>query len=100
MEKWCDYAISNVRKNNGEISAVYLHEDQGDTFRQIGIKTDKEVITLIDRGYKVITIMWDYPSWSKGAEVTVIDGSTQRYLRTVKDKTDKDNLLNLPSILR
>jgi len=100
MEKWCDYGISNTKKNDGEIAAVYLHEDMGETFKPIGVKTDKEVIALIDEGYKIITIMWDYPKWIEGAKVTVVDGSTQRYLRTDKDSTEQDNLLSLPAILK
>ena len=100
MEKWCDYTISNIRVTDGEISAVYLHEDMGSYIRAIGVKTDKEVIALIDKGYKVMTMTWGYPKWYKGANVTVVNGQYQRYLRTQRDKTEKDNLENLPKILK
>ncbi len=99
MEKWCDYGISNASKENGEITEVYVHKDMGDYFQAIGVMTENQVIALIDKGFSFITILWGYPKWWQGAEVSVINGQNRRYLRTDKDETEKDNLLNLPLIL-
>lgn len=96
MEKWADYLISHVKKDkDGEITHVLLHRDNGDTISAIGIKTEAEIINIIKNGYSVKTILWGYPNWNKGAIVEVVRGTYKEFIRTNRDKTEKDNLDNL-----
>jgi hypothetical protein len=96
MAKWADYLISHVRKNNaGGITQVLLHEDFGETVGSGSIKTEAEVITLLKKGQTVKTIMWRYPRWLEGANVSYIKGGNGEFLRTDRDKTAEDNLDNM-----
>ncbi|ELY2017911.1 DUF3892 domain-containing protein [Flavobacterium psychrophilum] len=96
MAKWADYLISQVKRNSsGVVTEVMLYEDNGDTITKIGVKTKDEVINLLKRGKTVCTILWDYPTWLKGAEVSYLNNSNGEYLRTNRNSTDKDNLDNL-----
>lgn len=91
MVKWADYLISHVRQNEGRITHVLLHVDNGETVSSGTVKTVREVILLINSGKTVKTIIWAYPKWNEGAVVTVVGD----YLRTNRDNTAKDNLDNL-----
>jgi hypothetical protein len=96
MEKWADYLISHVKRDsNGNVMKVLLHADNGDTTTSIGVKTKDEVVTLIKAGYSVKTILWGYPLWQKGAKVHIVKDNSGEYLRTKRNKTDRDNLDNL-----
>ncbi|MES2479069.1 MAG: DUF3892 domain-containing protein [Bacteroidota bacterium] len=97
MAKWADYLVSHVRKNNqGVITHLLLHPDNGDTIGSIGtIQTEAQVIQLIKSGKTVKTIVWGYPTWNQGATVNIVKGLNGEYLRTDRDKTAKDNLDNI-----
>ena len=100
MAKWADYLISHVKRDSQErVTHVFLHEDNGDTVSRIGLKTKDEVIKLLNQGKSVATIIWGYPNWKKGASVSHIKGSNGDYLRTDRNKTDKDNLDNMIPLL-
>lgn len=91
------YYISQVKRDiHGIVTDVMLHYSNGQTLTKIGVKSTAFVIQLIDSNYSVYTMLWGYPSWNIGAEVSVFriaDG--QRFLRTNRNQTDKDNLDNL-----
>lgn len=96
MEKWADYLISQVKRNSsGIVIEVMLHEDNVESVSKIGVKTKDEVINLLKKGKTVYTILWSYPKWNKGAEVSYLKNSNGEYLRTNRNSTDKDNLDNL-----
>jgi hypothetical protein len=99
MAKWADYLISQVKRNSsGVVIEVMLHEDNGDSITKIGIKTKDEVVNLLKKRKTVYTILWGYPKWNKGAEVSYLSNSNGEYLRTNRNSTDKDNLDNLISL--
>lgn len=96
MVKWADYLISHVdRDSNGNVMKVLLHIDNGETVSSGGVRTKEEVIDLLKRGYSVETILWGYPKWQRGANVHYVKEGITEYLRTDRNKTDKDNLDNL-----
>lgn len=97
MTKWADYLISHVRHDeNQRVTDVKLHIDNGDTVSGGNIKTKNEVIEILKKGYTVETILWNYPNWKRGAKVDYIrESNGNEYLRTQRNKTDKDNLDNM-----
>lgn len=97
MSKWADNLISHVRHDEqNRITNVILHVDQGETV-SIGVsKTKDEVITLLKKGYEIETTTWNYPRWFRGAKVDYVRESNGiEYLRTLRNKTERDNLDNL-----
>jgi hypothetical protein len=101
MAKWADYLISGVwfqqDENHRHVSYVNLHVDSDSNFG-LGKKTSKEdVIALIERGKTVKTIRWVYQnrSWNQGALVEVFHLNRKKYLRTVPDASESDNLDNM-----
>lgn len=96
MEKWADYLISHVdRDSNGNVLKVLLHIDYGETASRGSVKTKNEVINLLKTGYTVETTLWGYPKWQRGAKVHYVTDGSNEYLRTNRNRTDKDNLDNL-----
>lgn len=96
MEEWADYLISHVKRDtNGNVIKVLLHTDNGDTVSSGTIKTKDEVVALIKNGSSVKTTLWGYPLWQQGAEVHIVNDNSGVYIRTKRNKTDRDNLDNL-----
>jgi hypothetical protein len=97
MNKWADYLISHVKKDsNGVITHVVVHIDNGgDAIDGGTVKSESEIIQLLEDGYSVKTIMWEYPKWYEGAPVKRIKGQHKDFLRTERDQTAKDNLDNM-----
>ena len=91
------YYISQVKKNqNGVVTDVMLHYSDGQTLSSIGVRNVAFVVQLIASNNSVYTMLWGYPKWQTGAEVTVVrSAGGQGYLRTNRNPTDRDNLDNL-----
>ncbi|MFP3594228.1 DUF3892 domain-containing protein [Chryseobacterium sp. SIMBA_038] len=88
--------ISHVSKDsNGNILKVLLHIDYGEKVSLGTIKTKNEVIDLLKNGYTLETTLWGYPNWNRGAKVHYVREGFNEYLRTTRNKIDKDNLDNL-----
>lgn len=92
------YRISGIWKDaQGDISHVMLHGPmQGNNFSAGQKKTSAYVINLIESDHEVYTTIWKYvskkPQWQKGAEVEVVGSGPYRYLRSIRDATERDNL--------
>jgi hypothetical protein len=97
MAKWADYLISGVWKVNNEITNVVLHTDSDDSVGRGSKASEAHVISLIERGFTVKTIRWNYSSasWNVGASVIVVQGQYRKFLRTVADAQTSDNLDNM-----
>jgi hypothetical protein len=96
--KWADYLISAVQYNYAgtHIAKVRRHPDNGDT---IGNSTDvlrSSVVSQLEAGTTFATITKDGTKWILGASVEVITVEGEKYIRTDRDKTRKDNLGELP----
>lgn len=96
MTKWADYLISHVeRDSKGNVIKVLLHTDMGETVAPGVVKTKDQTIDILKKGYSIKTILWGYPKWNQGAKVHYVSDNSGQYLRTNRNKTDKDNLDNL-----
>jgi hypothetical protein len=98
--KWADYLISAVQYNAAgtHIDKVRRHPDDGDA---VGSSTDvlrSSVVSQLEAGTTFATITRDSTNskWVRGADVEVITVDGEKYIRTDRDKTKKDNLGQLP----
>ncbi|MFN3773482.1 DUF3892 domain-containing protein [Cloacibacterium normanense] len=91
-----NYFISGVWKDSERITHVMLHKalDNG-SFLVGEKKSEQEVIKLLKQNKRIRVIIWDYPGWLGMAEVEYVKGKDKEFLRTNRNKTDKDNLDNL-----
>lgn len=99
VSKWADYCISAVRFNDKHthIDKVRRHLDN-DTSIGAGSEVSREsVISDLKRGTTYITVFKDQSDkWKKGQSVYIVKINGTEYIKTVDDKTTKDNLDNLP----
>lgn len=99
MAKWADYLISAVKYNDAKtaIVAVKVHQDLGD---KISIATEhssrQKVIQDIENGKRYMTITKSESGYQNGqkVEIVLIDG--QKFIKTLKDNIQRDNLEELP----
>ncbi|HKI79915.1 MAG TPA: DUF3892 domain-containing protein [Ignavibacteriaceae bacterium] len=78
--------ITRTRKFNGEITDLYNYNE----WWSPRSKTDA-IIDIQSRKYRYI-VKWP----EKETEILIVIGSEGKYLRTDRDSTDKNNLLDLP----
>lgn len=98
MTKWADYCISAVRFNDKRthIDKVRRHPDN-DTSIGPGAVSRENVVTDLKRGTTYFTIFKDQSDkWSKGQSVYIVKINGTEFIKTVDDKTTKDNLDKLP----
>lgn len=101
MARWANYLVSAVqRTTDGDIARVVVHIDEGDTVGTGKIYDATVVISLIEKGSTFCTIVWNYNTggWNRGALIDTVERNGWIYLRTIRDKTRRDNLGNLPPI--
>lgn len=100
MAKWADYCISAVRYNSRHthIDRVQLFPDNGESLGVITEVTRQTVIDEIKRQTTFVTIFKGTASgtWDKGQPVIIIKVNGTEYIKTVDNKTEADNLENLP----
>ncbi|MCB2141249.1 DUF3892 domain-containing protein [bacterium] len=100
MAKWADYCISAVRYNEDEthIVKVKVHADEGETIGSASEWKREDVVSAIERGNTLITILEnaDGKKWVIGQEVHIIKMNGNKFIRTDKNATASDNLENLP----
>lgn len=98
MAKWADKLIFEVAYNykHTHIEAVRCYDDNGESVGALTQLTRREVITKIRAGYTFCTIFKNGTKWNKGAMVEVVNIDGEDFIKTVADRTKKDNLENLP----
>ena len=99
MAKWADYLISAVRYNNNHthIDQVKVHEDLDDKVGSAKIYERKDIVNAIDNGTTFVTIYkGDDNNWKKGQKVFVVTINDKKYIKTVENRKEEDNLENLP----
>lgn len=99
MSKWADYLISAVKYDHDHkhIDKVKVHEDKGDSVGEPKIDTRMEVVSVINKGFTFVTIYKnDQGSWNKGQKVFVVTINNKKYIKTVDNEKEEDNLENLP----
>lgn len=94
-----EYRISGVWKNSDNVITHYaFHTVNERTVSRAVKKTKAEGIALVEKlGNKVFTWVWNYSSakWNIGEQVTVVNGSNGKYLRSNPDNQLTDNLSHL-----
>jgi len=99
MAKWADFGISAVQydKDHKHIVKARIHPDNGDT---IGSSTDTARSTIVSRiedGKTFVTITkGDDKKWQKGQPVKIVTINNVKYIKTVENNKECDNLENLP----
>ena len=97
MNKWADYAISEVRynKDHSHISEVIVHLDQGKDLRQLGAWTVNEVVAELEKGKTFVTTIPDSQGkWLKGQPIHIVTIGGAKFIRTTRNPAD--NLEDLP----
>ncbi|KGA36571.1 DUF3892 domain-containing protein [Pectobacterium brasiliense] len=98
-EKWADYLISKVRYNDKHthIDEVMVHEDKGDKVGSGNSEKRQWIINKLDAGYTFYTIITGNDGkWKKGQQVVKDRVNGTDYITTKPNRTEKDNLENLP----
>ena len=101
MTKWADYLVSAVHyvNKNGRryIGKLMVHVDNGDTVSQPSVWTRQQVIDKIDEGFSFLTIIKGADGkWKKGQKIQKVVINGVFYLKTIPNKTEDDNLGELP----
>jgi hypothetical protein len=99
MAKWADYLISEVSYNakHTHIDKVKVREDKGDTVGEVKIYSRQSIVDAIDSGTTFMTILKNASGkWDKGQKVFVIIINGTKYIKTVDNNKEQDNLENLP----
>jgi Protein of unknown function (DUF3892) len=99
MSKWADYVITGVKYSVAglHIDRVQVREDNGDSLGHPKEMTRAEVVKLIEQRKTFVTATaskTEKGKWTKGALVSIFPVET-RFLKTVADKRESDNLENL-----
>jgi len=98
--KWADYLISAVRydSDKAHIETVRVHPDLGDTVGAASEWTRTKVVTTLEGGKTVCTIVKGTDGkWSKGADVHIVTVNDVNYIRTDANSIARDNLGSLPT---
>lgn len=99
MSKWADCGISAVRFDSAHthIDKVRVHLDNETLFGPQVEKSRQDVVSAIRKGVLFVTILkGDDGNWKKGQPVFIITLNGKEYIKTIENKTEKDNLDNLP----
>ena len=98
MNKWADYMISAVRYDSSheKIESVRTHEDEGDKMGIGYYESRQKVVSNIEKGFTYSTVTKRADGrFNRGEEIHIIEVDCTKYIRTDRNKTNKDNLENL-----
>lgn len=97
--KWADFCISAVRydKDHKHIVAARVHIDKGDTITGYVEYPRATIVDNIEKGFSYVTITKKSDgNWAKGQPVFVVTINRVKYIKTVENNKESDNLENLP----
>lgn len=95
------YYIRGIKKTTSGthtyISEVTLHLVEGNTVSKATVAGKDNVITLIKAKHSVYTATWNYNEilWTQQEAVSYETFNGIEYLRSKRDKQERDNLLHL-----
>lgn len=100
MSKWADYVVTGVKYSAGDlhVQSVEVREHEDNKLVRTRAMTRPDVVDLLAKGKTFVTATFNKEKnfWVKGAPLQIIKVET-RFIKTKADKTEKDNLENLPS---
>jgi len=104
MAVQADYFISGIFKLKEKKTHFFVHKNMAAGFVRGSIKSEKEVIKLLESKYTLLTLTWDYESakWIDGTEVKVVEINGEKTVRSFKDHRESnhlDKLINMASIM-
>jgi len=92
------YKISGVWKNSKDVITHYaVHLVHADGIERAKKTSKAKAIQLLESNNSAVTWVWSYkyPEFRNGEIVTVVNGSSGKYLRSNPDSTTTDNLAHL-----
>lgn len=103
MAKWADYLICAVQPNipKKHIETVSVRPDLGDSAGVAKQWQRSEVVAAIESANDkktFVTVTAEGGVLKKGKEVKVVKINGTKYLQTVSNNIEKDNLDNLPNV--
>ena len=100
MVKWANFLISAVRysPNHKYITELLQHEDQDDSVSEGVIVKRDEVADGIKKGKRYRTIYNASDNWKIGDEIRTFMVDGDFFIRTDKNKVERDNLGTLPEL--
>ena len=100
MVKWADFLISAVRysADHKYITELRQHEDLDGSVGEGIIVKREDVADSIKRGKSYRTIFNSDPKWKIGDEVRTFMVDGEFFIRTDKNKVNRDNLGLLPEL--
>jgi Protein of unknown function (DUF3892) len=99
MLKWADFCISEVQydKDHKHIVKAKVRVDNSDTLGTATEQSRVTIVSAIESGKTYITITQNNEGkWSKGQPVKVVVINAKKYIKTVENNKECDNLENLP----
>jgi len=96
-----NYAISGVWKDSNNVIthyAIHTVNMSANSFERATKYTKTEAVNLLDNSLNSArTLVWNYSTerWNWGTDIDVVGSGTNRYLRTIQDSTERNNLAHL-----
>ncbi len=100
MEKWANHLISAIRysPDHKYITELVQHEDQDDSITEGAIVKKLDVTDAIKKGNSYMTIYNSNDTWKIGERIRLFMVEGEVFIRTDKNKVERDNLGLLPEI--
>lgn len=100
MTKWADFCISAVQYDaeHKHIVKAAVRVDDGEKIGPPEEKLRARIAADIILGKTYTTIVRSESKWVKGQPVKVVTINGTRYIKTVEDSDESDNLENLPEL--
>ncbi|HBV15795.1 DUF3892 domain-containing protein [Chryseobacterium carnipullorum] len=96
-----NYAISGVWKDSNNVIthyAIHTVNITENNFQKAIKYTKAQAIQLLDNSVNSArTLIWNYSTerWNWGTTIDVVGSAANKYLRTVQDSTERNNLAHL-----
>jgi len=100
LEKWANHLISAIRYSPDRkyITELVQHEDQDNSISEGAIVKKLDVTDAIKKGKTYMTIFNSNDNWKIGEMIRVFIVEGEVFIRTDKNKVERDNLGLLPEI--
>ena len=100
LEKWANHLISAIRysPDHKYITELVQHEDQDNSISEGSIVKKLDVTDAIKKGNSYMTIYNSNDTWKIGERIRLFMVEGEVFIRTDKNKVDRDNLGLLPEI--
>jgi len=100
LEKWANHLISAIRYSSDHkyITELVQHEDQNDSISEGAIVKKRDVADAIKKGKIYMTIFNSNDNWKIGEKIQTFMVEGEVFIRTDKNKVERDNLGLLPEI--